>query len=53
MEAVTRAVLCSVGSCKCMTEETNMKPVELIGEQCVSCALTDFGYFRKDKTDIV
>jgi hypothetical protein len=52
-EAVTEAALCSVRLCKCMTEGANIKSVELIGEQCVLCALTDLGYSRKNKTDIV
>jgi hypothetical protein len=36
-----------------MTEEVNIKPVELVAEQCVLCALTGLGYSRKDGTDIV
>jgi len=53
IEAVTGAALCFVRLCKCKTEEANFKPVELIGKQCVLCALRDLGYSRKDKTDIV
>ena len=53
LEAVTGAVLCSVRLCKCMNEEVNTKPVELVAEQCVLCVLTDLGYSGKDETDIV
>jgi hypothetical protein len=53
IEAVTGTALCSVGLCKCVTEEARIKSVELIGEQCVLCVITDLGYSRKDKTDIV
>lgn len=53
IEAVTGDVKCSVRLCKCMTEEANIKPVELVAEKCVLCALTDLGYSRKDKTDTV
>jgi len=47
IEAVTGAALCSVRLCKYVNEEANFKPVELIGEQCVLCALRDLGYSRK------
>ena len=53
IEAVKGAALCSVKLRKCMTVEANIKPVELIGDQCVLCAVTNLGYSRKDKTDIV
>ena len=45
--------MCSVRLSKCMTEEANIKPVELVAEQCVLCVPTDLGYSRKDTTDMV
>lgn len=53
IEAVTGAALCTVRLRKYMTEEANIRPVELIGEQCILCVLTDLFYSIKDKTDTV